>query len=79
MLVMFVWIIFHTKHLPGIINTYYHNWKAHSGYVELEQVFKDLPRGLSKGRIFCETHVCNMMPSLFERSSIVSTYLNPIS
>ena len=73
-LVILIWIVLHTKHLPGIINTYYHNWKAHSGYIQLEQVFKDLPRGLSRSRIFCETHVCSMMPSLFGRSSIISTY-----
>ena len=74
MLIVIIWIIFQTKHLPGIVSTYYNNWKAHSGYIQLEQVFKDLPNGLSRSRIFCETHVCGMMPSLFERSSIVSTY-----
>ena len=74
MLIILAWIVFQTKHLPGIVSTYYNNWKAHSGYIQLEQVFKDLPNGLSRSRVFCETHVCGMMPSLFERSSIVSTY-----
>ncbi len=73
--IIMTWTFFHIKSLPQAVRNTYTNWEQEYRPGHLGRLIRyNVPRGLSKPRILCLTHLCSLLPYLNHRSTLPSTY-----